>query len=255
MKYRSHNLYKHNLAIRQGCANKSFGIFFAVVISAAGCSTISQKIVSTDVALPIANRHLCLTCHSVDKKNVAPSFKDIAEKYRGQDAQQKLYATVRFGGPSRWGVISMPPFPNIPVNDLRILVQWITQQPSASSKSGDLFDKHDEAMGLYSESILKKIASKSLTKEEIKLNDFGGKGMFTLVILANGNLESVGVRKSTGSRNADKEMAKRIMSASPFHPPTSPLGNLKNVVIDGWFSYPKIISDGMRKVGFYGQAS
>ena len=33
----------------------------------------------------------CLACHSVDKKLVGPSFKDIAAKYKGQgDAVAKL---------------------------------------------------------------------------------------------------------------------------------------------------------------------
>lgn len=112
-------------------------IFFVAVISAAGCSTIPQKTVSSDVALPIANRHLCLACHSVDKKIVGPSFKDIAAKYRGQDVQQRLVTKVRSGGSSGWGIIPMPPFPNIPDDDLQILVRWITQQSSAFPKTGN----------------------------------------------------------------------------------------------------------------------
>lgn len=242
-----------------GAMKLSTTISLVAAISVTGCSTTQQKTVSSDVALPIAGRYLCLACHSVDKKIVGPSFKDIAAKYRGQDVQQKLFANVRSGGSSGWGIIPMPPFPNIPDNDLEILVRWITQQSSASPNSGDLFDKHsashksgdlsdkhDEIMGIYSKSIFEKIVSKPLTEEERKLSDFGEKGLFILVILANGNLESVEVRKSTGSRSADEEMMKRIKSASPFYPPTSPLGKIKNVIINQWFSYPKIISDGIK---------
>jgi cytochrome c len=40
----------------------------------------------------LARKSKCLTCHSVDKKKVGPSFKDTAAKYKGKaDAEQKLF--------------------------------------------------------------------------------------------------------------------------------------------------------------------
>lgn len=40
----------------------------------------------------LAKKSKCLTCHSVDKKKVGPSFKDVAAKYKGKaDAEQKLF--------------------------------------------------------------------------------------------------------------------------------------------------------------------
>jgi len=34
----------------------------------------------------------CMTCHAIDKQKMAPSFKDVAKKYKGKpDAEQKLY--------------------------------------------------------------------------------------------------------------------------------------------------------------------
>ena len=42
-------------------------------------------------AMALARKSGCLTCHSVDKKKVAPAYKEIAAKYKGKpDAGQKL---------------------------------------------------------------------------------------------------------------------------------------------------------------------
>mgnify|MGYP000134318411 CR=1 FL=1 len=52
----------------------------------------------------------CMACHSMDKKLVGPSFKDIAAKYKGQaDAVAVLSAKVRTGGTGNWGQIPMTP--------------------------------------------------------------------------------------------------------------------------------------------------
>ena len=37
----------------------------------------------------------CMACHTMDKKVVGPSFKEIAAKYKGQDATAKLMDKVR----------------------------------------------------------------------------------------------------------------------------------------------------------------
>lgn len=51
----------------------------------------------------------CMACHSKDKKLVGPSFKDIAAKYKGQDASAKLFEKVRKGGSGVYGPIPMSP--------------------------------------------------------------------------------------------------------------------------------------------------
>jgi len=46
-------------------------------------------------AMALAKKSGCLTCHSVDKKKVAPSFKDVAAKYKGKpDAEQKIVTHI-----------------------------------------------------------------------------------------------------------------------------------------------------------------
>lgn len=49
-------------------------------------------------AQALAKTSGCLTCHSVDKKKGAPSFKDVAAKYKGKaDAEKKLYTHLTTG--------------------------------------------------------------------------------------------------------------------------------------------------------------
>ena len=51
----------------------------------------------------------CMACHAKDKKLVGPAFKDIAAKYKGQDAVAKLAEKVRKGGSGVFGPIPMSP--------------------------------------------------------------------------------------------------------------------------------------------------
>ncbi len=48
--------------------------------------------VDVDAAKALAKKSGCLKCHSIDKKKDAPSYKEIAAKYKGKaDAEDKLY--------------------------------------------------------------------------------------------------------------------------------------------------------------------
>ena len=59
----------------------------------------------------------CMACHTKDKKLVGPPFKDIAAKYKGQDATAKLMEKVRKGGSGVYGPIPMAPNPPDKIND------------------------------------------------------------------------------------------------------------------------------------------
>lgn len=59
----------------------------------------------------------CMACHTKDKKLVGPSFKDIAVKYKGQDAVAKLSEKVRKGGSGSFGPVPMAPNPPDKIND------------------------------------------------------------------------------------------------------------------------------------------
>ena len=59
----------------------------------------------------------CMACHAKDKKLVGPSFKDIAAKYKGQDAVAKLMEKVRKGGSGSFGPVPMSPNSVEKIND------------------------------------------------------------------------------------------------------------------------------------------
>ena len=69
----------------------------------------------------------CVACHTKDKKLVGPAFKDIAAKYKGQDATAKLIEKVRKGGSGVYGPVPMSPNPPDKINDadLKATVEWI----------------------------------------------------------------------------------------------------------------------------------
>ena len=77
----------------------------------------------------LAKKHACLACHTVDKKLVGPSYKEVAAKYRGDaGAEAKLVDKVRKGSQGVWGQVPMPPNGAVPEGDVRTLVRWILSQ-------------------------------------------------------------------------------------------------------------------------------
>ena len=78
----------------------------------------------------LAKKHLCLTCHAVDKKLVGPSYKEIAAKYKtDKNAEAKLVEKVKKGGVGVWGQIPMPPNDKVPEADLKALAKWVLATP------------------------------------------------------------------------------------------------------------------------------
>ena len=74
----------------------------------------------------LAKRKACLACHGVDKRIMGPSFKEVAARYKGQDAAAaRLLDKVRRGGSGAWGPLSMPPNPDLAEADAAALVQWV----------------------------------------------------------------------------------------------------------------------------------
>lgn len=76
--------------------------------------------------LDLAKKSNCMSCHTVDKKLVGPSYQDVAKKYAGnKDAVKMLSAKVKAGGKGVWGEIPMPPNAAVKDADIETLVKWI----------------------------------------------------------------------------------------------------------------------------------
>src|SRR5215471_20918168 len=79
-------------------------------------------------ATPLLTKYNCAACHTLDKKLVGPSYKEIAAKYSGDaGAAAKLAQKIKSGGSGVWGAVPMPPN-NVPDADLKTVVDWILAQ-------------------------------------------------------------------------------------------------------------------------------
>ncbi|NMG49667.1 c-type cytochrome [Azoarcus communis] len=79
-------------------------------------------------SLEIVKKARCVACHAVDKKMVGPSYREVAEKYKGQAGAAELLAgKVRNGGSGVWGAIPMTPNDASKISDenLKAAIEWI----------------------------------------------------------------------------------------------------------------------------------
>lgn len=76
----------------------------------------------------LAQKKNCMACHTMDKKVIGPSFKEIAAKYASdKEAVDKLAKKVQKGGSGVWGTAVMPPNP-VSDAEAKQLVTWILGQ-------------------------------------------------------------------------------------------------------------------------------
>lgn len=110
------NAWTRNFAI---CGAALAGLWVA---SSVGAAT------SDAAATQLLTKYNCQACHTVDKKLVGPSYKEVAAKYAGDTgAPAKLEQKIKNGGSGVWGAIPMPPN-NVPDADLKTVVAWILAQ-------------------------------------------------------------------------------------------------------------------------------
>lgn len=70
---------------------------FSILTVACGlmAASFANAGVDVDAAQVLMKKSACLTCHAVDKKKVAVSYKEVAKKYKGKaDAEEKLVKHV-----------------------------------------------------------------------------------------------------------------------------------------------------------------
>ncbi|MEG0975355.1 MAG: c-type cytochrome [Comamonas sp.] len=74
----------------------------------------------------LAQSKNCMACHSVDKKVVGPSFKDIANKFGGQaGAADMLAQKIVKGSSGVWGPVPMPANTQVSEADAKTLANWV----------------------------------------------------------------------------------------------------------------------------------
>ncbi|MDH3325199.1 MAG: c-type cytochrome [Gammaproteobacteria bacterium] len=80
--------------------------------------------------LALAKKSGCLACHAIDKKIVGPAWKDVANRYKGQDAKADMIKKVKMGGKGSWTEVTrgvpMPPYsPRVTDENIEKLVDFI----------------------------------------------------------------------------------------------------------------------------------
>ena len=99
--------------------NTAIGLATAACLMLAGAAQANEKLLQASG---------CTACHSVDKKLIGPSLKDVAAKYRGKKgAEADLIKKVKAGGKGVWGDIPMTPNSHVKDEDIKTLVQWILE--------------------------------------------------------------------------------------------------------------------------------
>ena len=84
---------------------------------------------SSDPMERLLGQHGCVACHSVDKRVLGPSFREVAAKYAGDEAAaERLAAKIRAGGRGVWGNVPMPPNSGVSEAQAKTLAGWVLQQ-------------------------------------------------------------------------------------------------------------------------------
>ncbi len=76
-----------------------------------------------DQALATAKN--CMSCHTVEKKLVGPSFKEIAAKYAGKPVSDTLAVKIMKGGSGVYGPVPMPANTQVSDAEAKKLAAWV----------------------------------------------------------------------------------------------------------------------------------
>ena len=104
---------------------------FALALAAL-CASQAAQAIDADAALSLARANNCFKCHSVDKKKDGPSFKKIAEKYKGKaDAEARIVHHLTSGEKAKFPDGHEEDHKIVKAKDpaeIKNLVDWILSQ-------------------------------------------------------------------------------------------------------------------------------
>ena len=84
---------------------------------------------AADSVQNLLQNNACLGCHAIDSKLVGPSYREVAERYKGDaEAKSKIAANIKAGGTGKWGQIPMPAMPTLSDAQLQQLAEFVLQQ-------------------------------------------------------------------------------------------------------------------------------
>ena len=85
-------------------------------------------------ALSIIARSDCAACHRMDTAFIGPGLRQIARRYAGQNALEKVARKIISGGKGAWGEVAMPPHPSITPAEASTLAHYVLSHANASTR-------------------------------------------------------------------------------------------------------------------------
>src|SRR5207253_5080291 len=81
----------------------------------------------------------CKSCHKENEKSIGPSFMDVSMKYKNDPkAPSYLVDKIKKGGSGVWGETAMSAHPDLPVDDVQQIVQWVLSLSNIQEKKKSL---------------------------------------------------------------------------------------------------------------------
>jgi cytochrome c len=113
-----------------------------IVAALSGCGEAEQTKQPSAPVIPrtfdqlIADMH-CMSCHLPRNKMGAPTWKDVAKKYKKEKPEiieERLAGKIGKGGSGAWGRMDMPPNRELKPAELKVLAHGILQADTIKSK-------------------------------------------------------------------------------------------------------------------------
>lgn len=78
---------------------------------------------------PLLESKNCVLCHTLDKRIIGPSYKEIAKKYQDdKEAKDRLALNIVGGSSGVWGKLAAPASPQVSEEEAKALAAWILLQ-------------------------------------------------------------------------------------------------------------------------------
>ena len=87
-------------------------------------------------SMELSDKYECSDCHRLElkkgqtkKKKEGPTYREIAEKYKGKKGIEKqLVDSIQKGSKGKWGKAEMDAEPDVPAKDAEAIAKWIMTQ-------------------------------------------------------------------------------------------------------------------------------
>ena len=83
----------------------------------------------------IIARSDCSACHRMDTRFVGPGFREVAQRYAGQNVLETLAQKIIVGGKGAWGEAMMPPHPSLTQAEATTLAQYVLSLSNANAQT------------------------------------------------------------------------------------------------------------------------